>query len=106
GFTLSLLNAGDRFDPHSGRIEVAPSRKPVAVGNDPAAPPMEVDDIFGQDRLRQLILDFVPARSAAADGEDQSQGLVVRLRKRPDTAAFSDGHSLTVLNLEVGAAKL
>jgi cyanophycinase len=106
GFTLSLLNAGDRFDPHSGKIVVAPSRKAIRIGDDPGAAPMEASDIFGPDRLRQLILAFAPSQSATAEGTAQADGLMVQLRKRPDTAGFSDGSSLTVLNLEVGAGKL
>jgi cyanophycinase len=105
GFTISLLKAGDRFDPHTGKIVVAPSRKAMAIGNDPTAAPMEAGDIFAPDRLRQLILAFAPSPSATAEGFAQAEGLMVQLRKRPDTAGFSDGSSLTVLNLEVGAGK-
>jgi cyanophycinase len=106
GFTISLLNAGDRFDPHTGKIVVAPSRKPIVIGDDPTAAPAEASDIFAPDRMRQLILAFAPGPSATAEGFAQAEGLMIQLRKRSDTAGFSDGRSLTVLNLEVGAGKI
>jgi cyanophycinase len=106
GFTISLLNAGDRFDPHSGKIVVAPSRKAITIGDDPTAAPTEASDIFAPDRLRQLILAFAASPSATAEGFAQAEGLMIQLRKRSDTAGFSDGSSLTVLNLEVGAGKI
>jgi cyanophycinase len=106
GFTISLLNAGDRFDPHTGKITVAPTRKPVAIGNEPAAAPLQMTDIFGPDQLRQMILALVPAPSAVAQGISQKDGLAIELRKRSDTMAFADANSLSVLNLEVSAGNL
>lgn len=106
GFTISLLNAGDRFDPHTGKITVASTRKPIAIGNDPAAVPLQMTEIFGPDQLRQMILALAPAPSAVAQGISQNDGLMIELRKRSNTAAYADANSLSVLNLEVSAGNL
>ncbi len=104
GFSISLLNAGDRFDPSTGRIVIAPTRKPVAMGRDPRAPPVEINAIFEPDRVRALILALAQSESLAAAGYDDASRMAVRLRKRPDSSAYGDGSSLSVLHLELAIA--
>jgi hypothetical protein len=105
-FTISLLNAGDRFDPQSGRVVIAPTRKPQSVIGDPAAGPLRMDGIFKPDRLRQLIMAFARGPNATAQGSGETEGLVIGLRKRSNTAVFVDTHSTSVLNLDIDISQL
>jgi cyanophycinase-like exopeptidase len=100
-FTISLLNAGDRFDPISGRVAVARTRKPQTLANDPAAGPLQVGGIFEPDGLRRLITQFAAGPNPTAQGYAETEGLVIGLGKRADTAVFSDGSSTSVMNLDI-----
>jgi cyanophycinase len=101
GFTLSLLNAGDHFDPVSGNVAIAPTRKPQPVASDPAIGPLQVGEIFDPDALRQLIIQLATGPNPAAQGYAEAEGLVISLHKRADTAIFRDGTTTSVLNLDI-----
>jgi cyanophycinase len=101
GFTISLLNAGDRFDPLTGRVAMAPGRKAQAVANDPAAGPLQMGGIFEPDRMRQLIAQFATGPNPSAQGYAEAEGLVISLHKRADTAIYTDAMSTSVLNLDI-----
>ncbi len=105
GFTISMLNAGDRFDPQTGHVAIAPTRKPQAFGSDPTAGPLQMGDIFAPDRIRQLIATFAAAPNRTAQGYTEAEGLVILLRKRADTAIFADANSMTVLNLDIEVSR-
>src|SRR5262249_24555769 len=100
-FTISLLNAGDSFDPATGRIVVAPERKSAQLTRDPGAAALETDAIFEPGRVRSLILELARSPSLSAKGYDDSSGAVVALRKTTNSAAYSDGRSTTVLELSL-----
>jgi hypothetical protein len=101
GFTLSLLNDGDRFEPLSGHVAIAAQRKPQTLANDPAAGPLQMGGIFDPDSMRKLINAFALSPNSVAQGYAEAEGLVVTLRKRADTAIFGEGASLSVLNLDI-----
>ena len=101
GFTISLLNAGDRFDPVTGRVAMAPGRKAQAVVNDPAAAPLKLGGIFEPDRMRQLVVQFAAGPNPTAQGYAEAEGVVISLRKRADTAIYTDAMSTSVLNLDI-----
>ncbi len=101
GFTISVLNAGDRFDPLTGRMAMAPGRKAQAVASDPAAGPLKLDEIFEPDRMRQLITQFAAGPSPSAQGYAEGDGVVISLRKRADTAIYTDATSTSVMNLDI-----
>jgi cyanophycinase len=105
GFTISMLNAGDRFDPRTGRVAIAPSRKPVAVGRDSALGPLQMAGIFDPGQLKDLIAAFAPAGNPTAQGYADAEGLAINLVKRPDTAAFADANSISVLNLDIAVSR-
>ncbi len=101
GFTLSLLNAGDRFDPVSGHVAMATDRKQQAVVGDPTAGPLQMGGIFDPDTFHKLISAFAVAPNPVARGYAESEGLVITLRKRADTLVFGDAGTLSVLNLDI-----
>jgi cyanophycinase len=105
GFTISLLNSGDRFDPLSGPVAIAEGRKQKPVALDPSAGPLKAGGVFEPDSMRQLIDSFVAARNPVAQGYAEADGLVIILRKRPDTAVYTDGNSTSVLNLDIEVAR-
>jgi cyanophycinase len=104
-FTISLLNPGDRFDPVTGRIVVAPRRQPVTLSRDPGVPVVEAAAIFEADRVRSLILELARSPSLSAKGYDDSSGMIVELQKGDASTAFSDGKSTTVLDLSLSIAR-
>ncbi len=101
GFTLSLLNDGDHFDPLSGHVAMAIARKQQAMATDPAAGPLQMGGIFDADTFHKLIIAFAQAPNPVAQGYAETEGLVVTLRKRPDTMVFGDSGTLSVLNLDI-----
>ena len=105
GFTISLLNAGDSFNPLSGHVAIAKTRKQQTLASDPAAGPMQMGGIFEPDSLRQLIVDFAQAPNMSAQGYAEGEGLVIELRKRSDTVIFSDDAGVSVLNLDIAVAR-
>ena len=105
GFTLSLLNAGDRFEPISGHVAIAPERKRQTPANDPAAGPLQMGGIFEPDSLRKLVNAFALSPNVMAQGYAEAEGLVITLRKRPDTMVYGEGSSLSVLNLDIEVAR-
>jgi len=105
GFTLSLLNDGDRLEPLSGHVAIAPQRKQQTLANDPAAGPLQMGGIFDPDSMRKLINAFALSPNPVAQGYAEAEGLVITLRKRPDTAIYGEGASLSVLNLDVEATR-
>ena len=105
GFTVSLLNAGDRFDPATGHIVVAPARKRLAMARDPAATPVEAASIFDADAARGLIVALATSPALSATGYDDKSGMMVKLKKKPESAAFGNGASVSVLDLELGISK-
>ncbi len=105
GFTISLLNAGDSFNPTSGHVAIAGTRKQQPLVSDPAAGPMQMGGIFEPDSLRQLIVDFAGKPNATAQGYAEAEGLVFELRKRPDTLVFSDDAGISVLNLDIAVTR-
>jgi len=104
-FTISVLNTGDRFDPYTGRMAIATTRLPQAVTSESGAGPLRMSDIFGRDRLLQLIERFAHSPNATAEGLGEAEGLVVGLRKPPNAAVFTDAHSASVLNLEISISR-
>jgi cyanophycinase len=104
-FTISLLNAGDSFDPATGRIIVAPGRKLVPLARDPGAAPVETAGIFEPDRVRSLILELARSPSLSAKGYDDSSGMVVDLQKTASSAAYSGGGATSVLELGLSIAR-
>lgn len=101
GFTLSLLNDGDRFDPTSGHVAMATARKQRALATDPAASSLQMGGIFESDTFHKLVTAFALAPNPVAQGYAESEGLVITLRKRPDTMVFGDAGSVSVLNLDI-----
>ncbi len=98
-FTVSLLAAGDRFDPRTGQVTVAPGRRPVADAAGPAAP-LRTTDVFAPEQVPALMIGLAegPARRAvgvAADG-----AIKLSLVETGHTRAFAgvDG-SWTILDL-------
>jgi len=105
GFTISVLNAGDRFDPMTGRIVIAPKRKPVPLGRNPAAPTLEVAGVFESGHVLSLILALVQSPSMTARGFDDASSTAVKLTKRPNSAMFSDGASVSVVDIGISISR-
>lgn len=101
GFTLSLLNAGDRFDPRTGNVAMLQDRKRQPLTTDPAAGPLQMGGIFEPDAFRKLIEAFAQAPNPVAQGYAEAEGLVISLRKRPDTIVYGNSGTVSVLNLDV-----
>jgi cyanophycinase-like exopeptidase len=101
GFTLSVLNDGDRFDPVSGHVAMATSRKPQTLATDPAAGSLQMGGIFDADTFHKLVAAFALAPNPVAQGYAETEGLVITLRKRPDTMVFGDAGAVSVLNLDI-----
>jgi cyanophycinase len=104
-FTISVLNTGDRFDPYTGRVAIAMTRQPQRMTSEPDAGPLRMTDIFGRDRVLQLIERFAHGPNATAEGLGEAEGLVVALRKPANAAVFADAHSTSVLNLEISISR-
>jgi cyanophycinase len=98
GFSISVLNAGDSFDPVTGRVVIAPKRKPLPMARNPAAAPIEVSGIFQPGRALDLIDALARSPSLAARGYDDASAMSVKLSKTPRSAAYGDGSSLSILN--------
>jgi cyanophycinase-like exopeptidase len=101
GFTLSLLNAGDRFDPLTGHVAMSPDRKQQAPISDPVAGPLQMGGVFDPDAFRKLIVQFALSPNPVAQGYAEAEGLVITLRKRADTTVYGDAGAVSVLNLDV-----
>ena len=101
GFTISMLNAGDRFDPTNGHVAMATVRKQQTVANDPAAGPLQMGGIFNSDTFHKMISSFALAPNPVAHGYAESDGLVITLRKRRDTLVYGDASAVSVLNLDI-----
>jgi len=98
-FTVSLLASGDRFDPHTGAVTVAPRREPAAVSAG-TAPPLDAADVFAPARVPDLIVDLArgPARRAVGVAADGAIKLSLAETGRTRVFAGADG-SWTVLDL-------
>lgn len=104
GFTLSVLNDGDRFDPVSGHVAMATARKQQTLATDAAAGSLQMGGIFDADTFHKLVVAFAAAPNTVAQGYAESEGIVITLRKRPDTMVFGDGSTVSVLNLGIEIA--
>lgn len=101
GFTLSVLNDGDRFDPVSGHVAMAVARKQQTLATDPAAGSLQMGGIFDADTFHKLVTAFALAPNQVAQGYAETEGIVITLRKRPDTMVFGDAGTVSVLNLGI-----
>ena len=61
--------------------------------------------IFEPDSLRKLVNAFALSPNVMAQGYAEAEGLVITLRKRPDTMVYGEGSSLSVLNLDIEVAR-
>lgn len=100
GFSFSLLAPGDRFDPTTGQVQVAETRReyPLSGGGEPA---LFFDAIFAPDRVRTVVEQLVRSGAAEATGIAEAGRLRVTFAKTPRTKAYSDGATFTVLGLRV-----
>ena len=89
----------------TGRIVVAPRRKPIALARDPGAASVEAAAIFEPDRVRSLVLELARSPSLSAKGYDDGSGMVVELSKNATSSAYSDGRSISVLDLGLSIAR-
>jgi cyanophycinase len=101
-FTLSILNAGDSFDPVTGRVVVSPQRKPVLLLRGADAPPIETTHIFDPNQVLTMVQNLVQSKSVVARGYDDASAMTVQISKALDSTAYSDGTSITILDLELG----
>lgn len=99
GFTISLLAPGDRFDPLTGAVQVARSRRPVPARANPSGTPPQANDIFAPGRIQRLILQLGAGRATAATGQAADGRIAVTFRRTAATRAFRDNAGTTVLNL-------
>jgi len=104
-FTLSLLNDGDSFDPVTGRIVVSPKRKPILLLRGLDAKPIETTHIFDPNQVLTMIDALVHSTSVVARGYDDASGMAVQVSKGLDSTAYSDGTSITILDLDLGIAR-
>ena len=104
-FTLSLLNDGDSFDPVTGRIVVSPKRKPILLLRGVDAKPIETTRIFDPNQVLTMIEALARSTSVAARGYDDASGMAVQVTKELDSTAYSDGTSITILDLGLGIAR-
>ena len=51
--------------------------------------------------IAALLFSTARGPNATARGSGETEGLVIGLRKRADTAVFADAHSTSVLNLNI-----
>jgi cyanophycinase len=101
-FTISLLNGGDSFDPMTGRIAISPKRAPMRLLSGTDAEPIEMTHILDANQVLTVIQNLAHSKSAVARGYDDATGMTVRVSKRPDSTAYSDGTSITILDLDLG----
>jgi cyanophycinase len=101
-FSLSILNAGDSFDPVTGRVVVSPKRKSFALPRDPSAAPIETSKVFDPGKILGMIDALAQSPSLLARGYDDGSGMNVQITKRPESSAYSDGTSITILDLDLG----
>jgi cyanophycinase len=98
-FTVSLLAPGDRFDPDTGAVVVAPHRRPVpsAAG---AAGPLRAADVFAPGRVPDLMVELARGPARRAVGFAAAGAIKLSLAETGRTRAFAgaDG-SWTVLDL-------
>jgi cyanophycinase len=101
-FSLSLLNAGDSFDPVTGRVVVSPNRKPTLLLRGLDTKPIETSHIFDPNQALTMIEDLARSTSVVARGYDEASGMAVQVTKGLNSTAYSDGNSITVLDLDLG----
>ena len=104
-FTLSILNAGDSFDPVTGRVVVSPKRKPVLLVRGADVPAIETTHIFDPNQVLTLVQNLAQSKSPVARGYDDASGMAVQIGKGLDSTAYSDGTSVTILDLELGIVR-
>ena len=75
------------------------------MARDPAATPVEAASIFDADAARGLIVALAASPALSATGYDDKSGMMVKLKKKPESAAFGNGASVSVLDLELGISK-
>ena len=104
-FTLSLLNDGDSFDPVTGRIVVSPKRKPILLLRGVDAKPIETTRIFDPNQALTMIEALARSTSVTARGYDDASGMAVQVSKALDSTAYSDGSSITILDLDLAIVR-
>ena len=100
-FTLSILNDGDSFDPVTGRIMVSSKRKPILLLRGLDAKPTETTRIFDPNQVLTMIDALAQSTNVMARGYDDSSGMAVQVSKVLDSTAYSDGNSITILDLDL-----
>lgn len=101
-FTISLLNAGDSFDPVTGRVVISPKRKPILLLRGVNAEQIETTHIFDANQALTMIQNLVQSKSVVARGYDDASDMTVQVSKGLDSTAYSDGTSLSILDLDIG----
>jgi len=104
-FTLSILNAGDSFDPATGRVTVSPKRKPILLLRGADVPPIETTHIFDPGQVLTMVQNLAQSKSSVARGYDDASSMAVQIGKGLDSTAYSDGTSLTILDLDLGIVR-
>jgi cyanophycinase len=104
-FTISLLNAGDSFDPTTGRIVISPKRTPMLLLRGANAEPIETTHILDANQVLTMIQSLASSKSVVARGYDDATGMTVQVAKRQDSTAYSDGTSITILDLDLGIVR-
>jgi cyanophycinase len=100
-FTLSILNDGDSFDPVTGRITVSSKRKPILLLRGLDAKPTETTRIFDPNQVLTMIDALAQSTNVVARGYDDASGMAVQVSKVLDSTAYSDGNSITILDLDL-----
>jgi cyanophycinase len=100
-FTISVLNAGDSFDPVTGRVVISPKRKPILLLRGVNAEPIETTHIFDTNQVLNMIQALAQSKSVIANGYDDASDMTVKVTKTLDSTAYSDGTSVSILDLEL-----
>jgi hypothetical protein len=98
---LTVLAAGDRFDPVSGTVDVSPMRRLLSVRSIAAAEPLYLQGIFAQDRIRNGLRQLATEPAAELIGQAGNGRIRATFRETPQTAAYSDGQSYSITDLNV-----
>ena len=84
---------------------VSPQRKPILLVRGVDSKPIETTHIFEPNQMLTMIETLARSTNAVARGYDDASGMAVQVSKGLYSTAYSDGTSITILDLDLGIAR-
>ncbi|HZH28488.1 MAG TPA: hypothetical protein VEY95_15045 [Azospirillaceae bacterium] len=105
GYRLSLLRAGDRFDPHTGSVTPGGGRTPAPMPPD-SQRALARTEAFAPDALRQLAERLAQSPTDRAIARAEGGRVRVTLRKLEDTRVYAGAGGSTIIGLGVDVERV